>query len=104
MKFILCVDGDEICKSSALYRRRTSRVTVAQPARLRASFDQVSEFDRGRIVTNRDCGLSFKEIGQHVGRNQARVIRIRHHWIQEETTDRRGRTQPLPVMTDRLCA
>ncbi|GFX60206.1 transposable element Tcb1 transposase [Trichonephila clavipes] len=35
----------------------------------RASFDQVSEFDRGRIVAYRDNGLSFREIGQRVGRN-----------------------------------
>ncbi|GFW43231.1 hypothetical protein TNCV_1349941 [Trichonephila clavipes] len=41
-----------------------------------ASFDHVSEFDRGRIVDYRDCGLSFKAIGQHVGRNQATVMRI----------------------------
>ncbi|GFX05495.1 transposable element Tcb1 transposase [Trichonephila clavipes] len=28
----------------------------------RSAFDQVSEFDRGRIVAYRDCGLSFREI------------------------------------------
>ncbi|GFS80317.1 transposable element Tcb2 transposase [Trichonephila clavipes] len=27
----------------------------------RSVFDQVSEYDRGRIVAYRDCGLSFKE-------------------------------------------
>ncbi|GFW26472.1 transposable element Tcb1 transposase [Trichonephila clavipes] len=36
----------------------------------RSAFDQVSEFDRGRIVAYRDCGLPFKEIGSRVGRNQ----------------------------------
>ncbi|UYV82620.1 hypothetical protein LAZ67_22000209 [Cordylochernes scorpioides] len=36
----------------------------------RSSFDQISEFDRGRIVTYRDCGLSFREIDSRVGRNQ----------------------------------
>ncbi|GFV29028.1 transposable element Tcb1 transposase [Trichonephila clavipes] len=34
----------------------------------RSAFDQVSEFDRGRIVAYRDCGLSFREIGSRVGR------------------------------------
>ncbi|GFV07961.1 transposable element Tc3 transposase [Trichonephila clavipes] len=29
--------------------------------RHRASVDQVSEFDRGRLVAYRDCGLSFRE-------------------------------------------
>ncbi|GFU84819.1 transposable element Tcb1 transposase [Trichonephila clavipes] len=36
----------------------------------RSAFDQVSGFDRGRIVTYPDCGLSFREIGSHVGRNR----------------------------------
>ncbi|GFW45325.1 transposable element Tcb1 transposase [Trichonephila clavipes] len=48
----------------------------------RSAFDQVSEFDRGRIVAYRDCGLSFRKIGCPVGRNQttsvsARTIRRR---------------------------
>ncbi|GFX79166.1 transposable element Tcb1 transposase [Trichonephila clavipes] len=42
----------------------------------RSAFDQVSEFDRGRIVAYRDCGLSFREIGSRVGRNQTTVMRI----------------------------
>ncbi|UYV68949.1 hypothetical protein LAZ67_6001758 [Cordylochernes scorpioides] len=42
----------------------------------RSYFDQVSEFDRGRIVTYRDCGLSFIKIGIRVGRNQTTVMRI----------------------------
>ncbi|GFV37294.1 hypothetical protein TNCV_2699811 [Trichonephila clavipes] len=33
-----------------------------------------------------NCGLSFTEIGQRVGRNQATVIRICHRWVQEKTT------------------
>ncbi|GFS83340.1 uncharacterized protein TNCV_600731 [Trichonephila clavipes] len=32
----------------------------------RSAFDQVSEFDRGRIVAYRDCGLSFREIVTHL--------------------------------------
>ncbi|GFW32339.1 transposable element Tcb1 transposase [Trichonephila clavipes] len=45
----------------------------------RSAFDQVSEFDRGRIVAYRDCGLSFREIGSRVGRNQTTVMRIFTH-------------------------
>ncbi|GFV63678.1 transposable element Tc1 transposase [Trichonephila clavipes] len=69
------------------------------PGRHRASFDQVLEFDRGRKVACRDCGLLFREIGQHVGRNQANVIGIRHRWMQEETTDRRDQS-PTPRCTN----
>ncbi|GFW22270.1 transposable element Tcb1 transposase [Trichonephila clavipes] len=49
----------------------------------RSAFDQVSEFDRGRIVVYRDCGLSFREIGSRVGRNQTTVMRICDRWMQE---------------------
>ncbi|GFW90494.1 hypothetical protein TNCV_2839411 [Trichonephila clavipes] len=40
----------------------------------RLAFDQVSEFDKGRIVAYRDCGLSFREIGSRAGRNQTTVL------------------------------
>ncbi|GFT45860.1 transposable element Tcb1 transposase [Trichonephila clavipes] len=49
----------------------------------RSAFDQVSEFDRGRIVAYRDWGLSFREIGSRVGRNQTTVLRIGDRWLQE---------------------
>ncbi|GFT33869.1 hypothetical protein TNCV_4383611 [Trichonephila clavipes] len=42
----------------------------------RSAFDQVSEFDRGKVVAYRDCGLSFREIGSRVGRNQTTVMRM----------------------------
>ncbi|GFY33497.1 transposable element Tcb1 transposase [Trichonephila clavipes] len=69
----------------------------------RSAFDQVSEFDRGRIVAYRDCGLSFREIGSFVGRNQTTVMRICDRWMQEGTTDRRGRSH-LPQCTTSLSA
>ncbi|GFU77626.1 transposable element Tcb1 transposase [Trichonephila clavipes] len=59
----------------------------------RSAFDQVFEFDKGRIVAYRDCGLSFREIGSRVRRNQT-VMRICDRWMQEGTTDRRGRSHP----------
>ncbi|GFT74120.1 transposable element Tcb1 transposase [Trichonephila clavipes] len=52
----------------------------------RSAFDQVSEFDRGRIVTYRDCGLCFRKIDSRVRRNQTTVMRICHRWMQEGTT------------------
>ncbi|GFV25625.1 HTH_38 domain-containing protein [Trichonephila clavipes] len=73
----------------------------------RSAFDQVSEFDRGRIVACRECGLSFREIGSRVGRNQTTVMRIYDRWIQEGTTDRRGQLHPTQCTTSRedsVCA
>ncbi|GFV00585.1 transposable element Tcb1 transposase [Trichonephila clavipes] len=68
------------------------------PRKQRSAFDQVSEFDRGRIVAYRDCGLSFRKIGSPVGRNQTGLSarrpllglplmqnqrRLRHQWCDE---------------------
>ncbi|GFT78985.1 transposable element Tcb1 transposase [Trichonephila clavipes] len=71
-------------------REQFSLIAGAELLR-RSAFDQVSEFDRGRIVAYRDCGLSFREIGSRVGRNQTTVMRICDRWMQERTTERRGR-------------
>ncbi|GFT80954.1 transposable element Tcb1 transposase [Trichonephila clavipes] len=65
----------------------------------RLAFDQVSEFDRGRIVAYRDCGLSFREIGSRIRRNQTTVMRICERWMQEGTTDRRGGSHPPQCTT-----
>ncbi|GFS72736.1 transposable element Tcb1 transposase [Trichonephila clavipes] len=69
----------------------------------RSAFHQLSEFDKGRIVGYRDCGFFFREIGSRVARNQTTVMRIRDHWTQERTTDRRGRLHP-PQCTTSLSA
>ncbi|GFT40666.1 transposable element Tcb1 transposase [Trichonephila clavipes] len=60
----------------------------------RSAFDQVPEFARGKIVAYRDCGLSFREIGSRVGRNQTSVMRICDRWMRGGTTDQRGRSHP----------
>ncbi|GFX94860.1 transposable element Tcb1 transposase [Trichonephila clavipes] len=65
------------------------------------AFDQISEFDRGRIVAYRDCGLSFREIDSRVGRNQTTVMRICDRWMQESTMDRRGQLHPPQCTTSR---
>ncbi|GFX03667.1 uncharacterized protein TNCV_2112391 [Trichonephila clavipes] len=65
----------------------------------RSAFDQVSEFDRGRIVAYRDCELSFRKIGSRVGRNQTTVMGICDRWRQEGTTDSSGRSHPPQCTT-----
>ncbi|GFU71348.1 transposable element Tcb1 transposase [Trichonephila clavipes] len=49
----------------------------------------------------RNCGLSFREIGSRVGRYQTTVMRICDRWMQEGTTDRRGRSHPPQCTTSR---
>ncbi|GFW04685.1 transposable element Tcb1 transposase [Trichonephila clavipes] len=66
----------------------TTRYLVVISRRKQLSaFDQVFEFYRGRIVAYRDCGLSFREIGSRVGRNQKTVMQICGNWMQVGTTD-----------------
>ncbi|GFV41155.1 transposable element Tcb1 transposase [Trichonephila clavipes] len=60
----------------------------------RYAFDQVSEFDRVRIVAYRDCGQSYREIGSRVGRSQTTVMRICDRWMLEGTMDQLGRSHP----------
>ncbi|GFU65065.1 transposable element Tcb1 transposase [Trichonephila clavipes] len=69
-------------------------------SKTKSAFDQVSEFDGGRIVTYRDCALSFRKIcSRRVRRNQTNVIRIYDRWMQEGTTDRRRRLHPPQCTT-----
>ncbi|GFY16702.1 transposable element Tcb1 transposase [Trichonephila clavipes] len=67
----------------------------------RSAFDQVSEFDKGRIVSYRDCGLSLGEIGSRAGRNKTTLMQICDRWMQEGTTDQRGRSHPPQCTTSR---
>ncbi|GFW33114.1 HTH_38 domain-containing protein [Trichonephila clavipes] len=75
--------------------------SVKSRRKQRSAFDQVSEFDRGRIVAYRNCRLTFRKIGSHVGRNQTTVMRICDRWKQEGTTDQCGRSHPPQCTTSR---
>ncbi|GFW53704.1 transposable element Tcb1 transposase [Trichonephila clavipes] len=48
-----------------------------------------------------NCVLSFKEIGNRVGRNQTTAMRICDRWMQEGMTDRLGRPHPPQFSTSR---
>ncbi|GFX01084.1 transposable element Tcb1 transposase [Trichonephila clavipes] len=66
-----------------------------------SAIDQVSEFERGRIMAYRDCRLSFRKIGSRVGRNQTTVMRICDRWMQKGMTDRSGRSLTFQCTTSR---
>ncbi|GFV60502.1 transposable element Tcb1 transposase [Trichonephila clavipes] len=66
----------------------------------RLAFDQVSEFDKGRIVVYRGCELFLREIGSQVGRNQTTAMRKCDHWMQEDMTDRRGRSPQCTTLCE----
>ncbi|GFW31486.1 transposable element Tcb1 transposase [Trichonephila clavipes] len=89
MKMELITAGDE--------KQKTKTEICTDFAR--SAFDQISEFNRGRIVVYRNCGLSFREIGSRVGRNQITVMQICDRWMQEGTMNRRGRSHPPQCTT-----
>ncbi|GFW75898.1 transposable element Tcb1 transposase [Trichonephila clavipes] len=66
-----------------------------------SAFDQVFEFDRGKIVAYRDWRLSFRKIGSRIGRNQTTVMRICDRWMQKGTTGQHGRSHPPQCTTSR---
>ncbi|GFS59180.1 transposable element Tcb1 transposase [Trichonephila clavipes] len=70
-------------------KRRPKRSLMSR-RKQRSAFDQVSEFDRGRIVAYRHYALSLRQICSRVRQKQTTVMRICDRWMQECTTDRRG--------------
>ncbi|KAJ8878674.1 hypothetical protein PR048_019259 [Dryococelus australis] len=50
----------------------------------------VFAFDRWKIVTCRDSGLCYHEIGSHVGRNETTVKWIWDQWVEEGWAERRA--------------
>ncbi|GFV49150.1 transposable element Tcb1 transposase [Trichonephila clavipes] len=73
---------DEFCGPLSAYVRQVALETTTTEKQ-RSVFDQVSDFDRGRIWAYRDFGLSVRKIGSRVGRNQTTVMRMCDRWMQE---------------------
>ncbi|GFW03051.1 uncharacterized protein TNCV_156711 [Trichonephila clavipes] len=99
-RYLRLADFDDFkfgnCVSIVVFFKKRSVMSCRKEL---SAFDQVSEFDRGRIVAYRDCGLSFRQIGSQVGRNQTTVLQVCDRWIQEFMTDRRGRSHPPQCTT-----
>ncbi|GFU27353.1 transposable element Tcb1 transposase [Trichonephila clavipes] len=76
----------------------------------RSAFDEISEFDRGGIVANRDCGLSFIDIGSRVAHETKKLVCAYHlmpftaEWSVRKTSialsnlDSEPQTSPSPMI------
>ena len=51
--------------------------------RKRAKFEQISEFERGRIVGLREAGLSYRAVAARVQRNSSTIMRVWKQWTDE---------------------
>ncbi|GFX79629.1 transposable element Tcb1 transposase [Trichonephila clavipes] len=69
---------------------------VTQFSQQKAKFRAQHLFSGVGHLTNRQ-----REIGGRVGRNQTTVKRVCDRWMQESTTDRRGRSHPPQCTTSR---
>ncbi|GFV39232.1 transposable element Tcb1 transposase [Trichonephila clavipes] len=57
--------------------------------RNRRQYEQLTDFDRGRIIGLREAGWSNRRIGRHLGRSDMVVARCWQQWITE------GKSVPL---------
>ncbi|GFV08129.1 HTH_38 domain-containing protein [Trichonephila clavipes] len=85
--------------------------------RNRRQYEQLTDFDRGRIIGLREAGWSNRRIGRHLGRSDMVVARCWQQWITEgksvpsrrtssaikrnhkETTDRSWLEEPTSAKT-----
>ncbi|GFV38395.1 transposable element Tcb2 transposase [Trichonephila clavipes] len=58
--------------------------------RNRRQYEQLTDFDRGRIIGLREAGWSNRRIGRHFGRSDMVVARCWQQWITEGRVYRRG--------------
>ncbi|GFW45127.1 transposable element Tcb2 transposase [Trichonephila clavipes] len=58
--------------------------------RNRRQYEQLTDFDMGRIIGLREAGWSNRRIGRHLGRSDMVVARCWQQWITEGRVYRRG--------------
>ncbi|GFX82609.1 HTH_Tnp_Tc3_2 domain-containing protein [Trichonephila clavipes] len=58
--------------------------------RNRRQYEQLTDFDRGRIIGLREASWSNRRIGRHLGRSDMVVARCWQQWITEGRVYRRG--------------
>ncbi|GFX13574.1 HTH_Tnp_Tc3_2 domain-containing protein [Trichonephila clavipes] len=69
--------------------------------RSRNAYQHVFDFDKGRIVAYRKCGLSYRSIAARIDRDPMTVSRTWDGWVQEGNTKRRAGPQRPPITSSR---
>ncbi|GFX74538.1 hypothetical protein TNCV_3214251 [Trichonephila clavipes] len=70
--------------------------------RNRRQYEQLTDFDRGRIISLREAGWSNRRIGRRLGRSDMVVARCWQQWITEECTVAEGQDVPGTQMIARI--
>ena len=79
--------------SAGMYRRRE-----------RTQNQQVSAFERSRMIGLREAGLSYRDIAARTGHAATTVMGIWNQWREEGRTQRRAGNGPRNVTTAQLTA
>ncbi|GFW15403.1 transposable element Tc1 transposase [Trichonephila clavipes] len=66
-----------------------------------AKFEQISEFERGRIGGLREAVLSYRAVAARVQRNSSTIMRVSKQWTDEGRTTRKSGSGPRNVMSAR---
>ncbi|GFW71420.1 transposable element Tc1 transposase [Trichonephila clavipes] len=67
----------------------------------RVKFEQISVFERGRIVGLREAGLSYRAVAARVQRNISTIMRVSKQWTGEGRTARKFVSGPRNVTSAR---
>lgn len=70
----------------------------------KATFQQLAQFERGRIIGLREGGFSYRAIAARVQRSSSTVMRVWKQWIDENRTTRKtgsGRRKVTSMRDDR---
>ncbi|GFX20070.1 HTH_Tnp_Tc3_2 domain-containing protein [Trichonephila clavipes] len=70
------------------------------PVRSRNAYQHIYDFDKGRIVAYRNCGLSYHSIAARVSRDPISVSRIWNRWVQDSNMERRAVSQRPPISSN----
>ncbi|GFT79746.1 uncharacterized protein TNCV_3089771 [Trichonephila clavipes] len=71
------------------------------PRRNKEKFQQLTEFEQGKIIGLREEGFSYHAIGARVQWNSSTVMRVWKQWIDEHRKTGGGRWKVMPACDDR---
>ncbi|GFU69121.1 transposable element Tc1 transposase [Trichonephila clavipes] len=66
-----------------------------------AKIEQISVFERGRIVGLREAGLSYRAVAARVQRKSSTIMRVSKQWTDEGQTTRKSRSGPRNLTSAR---
>ena len=65
------------------------------------TYEEVSKFNRGRIVSYWKCGLSFHNIARWTDLHLSTAMRIRYQWVTNGHIDEHAESQRFPMTNAR---